>query len=211
MPEDTTSVTYNTLVGKGHARLSVKGSTFIARAAPVDSVDAATAVITNVKEAHESATHHVPAYRVRIGNSPPSNGMLREYYSDDGEPSGTAGKPALNVLQGKSLENATVVVTRQYGGTDLGTGGLVRAYSRVTSEAVRDAGIVEKEPRASVVATVTYDDSGTVRSILESESVDFEADYAEQVTFEIRVPMTEAGTLRDRLRSATHGRVDLEG
>ena len=86
----------------------------------------------------------------------------------------------------------------------------MRAYSRAAKGAVDDAGVVEREPREEVVVTVDYDDSGTVRGIVESEGVTFEADYEERVRFEVLAPRRSAGDLRDRIRSATSGRADIE-
>ena len=190
---------------------------------------AAEAFVDAVSEEYADATHNVPAYRVRVGgsgsdlgtnagagvetddvNASTDSGFLREYSSDDGEPSGSAGKPALNVLAQQEIENCAVVVTRYYGGTNLGVGGLVRAYSRAVKEAVAEAGIVEERPHETVSIGVEYDDSGTVRSILESEDYEFDAEYQASVSFEVRVPLAEANAFRDRLRSATSGRVDLE-
>lgn len=194
---------YRTLAARGQAEFTVNGSEFIGHAAPAASVDEAEAFVTEIREAFPDATHNVPSYRV---NADP----FREYSSDDGEPSGSAGKPMLNVLQGRELEDAVVVVTRYYGGTNLGVGGLVRAYSRAAKEAVTDAGVTWTVPHERLVATVEYDDSGTVRGLLESAGVEFEADYEAEVRFEARVPVREAADLRDRLRSATSGRVELE-
>jgi len=194
--------TYLTLETRASARFTVQGSEFIGHAAPVDGVAAAEAFLEEVASDHADATHNVPAYRVR-------SDPFREYASDDGEPSGSAGKPMLSVLQGRDLENAAVVVTRYYGGTELGVGGLVRAYSQATKDAVDAAGTVERRPRERFEAVVDYDDSGTVRSVLESEGVAFDADYGERVTFTVRVPTADADALRDRLRSATSDRVEL--
>ena len=115
----------------------------------------------------------------------------------------------LNVLQGQDLENVVVVATRYYGGTNLGVGGLVRAYSRAVKESVDAAGVVEEAPHETLGVVAEYDDSGTVRGILESTGVEFEATYEECVRFDVRVPTADAEMLRDRLRSATSGRVDL--
>ena len=212
------SGTYRTVAEPATADFVVQGSEFIGHVRPVDSVDAAEAFVDAVSEEYGDATHNVPAYRVRVGDegdesgedTPPTDRFLREYSSDDGEPSGSAGKPALNVLTQRELENCAVVVTRYYGGTNLGVGGLVRAYSRAVKEAVDEAGVVEERPRETVSITVAYDDSGTVRGILESEGYEFDADYREDVSFDVRVPLAEADALRDRLRSATSGRADLE-
>jgi uncharacterized YigZ family protein len=195
---------FRTVAGRGQAQFTVRGSEFIGHVAPARTVDAAEAFVAEVRAAHPDATHNVPAYRVRAD-------PLREWASDADEPSGSAGKPALNVLQGEGLENVVAVVTRYYGGTNLGIGGLARAYGRGVKAAVDDAGIVEERPSEPVTITVAYDDSGTVRGILESAGVDFEAAYEERVTFDCRVPTAEAPDLRDRVRSATSGRAAVGG
>ena len=193
---------YRTVAGRATVRITIQGSEFIGHVAPVENVEAAEAFVSEIEAEHADATHNVPAYRVRAD-------PFREYASDDGEPSGSAGEPALSVLSGRDLENVAVVVTRYFGGTELGVGGLVRAYSGTVKEAVDAAGVVERRPHERIVATVDYDDSGTVRGILESEGVEFDADYAERVRFEADVPTEDAPDVRDRLLSATNGRVEL--
>ena len=207
------TTTFRTVGGRGEATLERKGSEFLAVVEPVETVQEAESVITEVRATYPDATHHVPAYRVPAGEASADQlgeVMLREWCSDDGEPSGSSGKPALNVLVQQDLQNLVAVVTRYYGGTNLGVGGLARAYSAAVKRAVDDAGIVETVPHERFSATVEYDDSGTVRGILESENVEFEASYDEQAGFEVRVPVDEAGDLRERLLNATSGRVDLD-
>ena len=198
---------YHTVAEPATSRFEVQGSEFLGHVRPVESVDDAEAFVDTVEAEYADATHNVPAYRVRADAD---GDFLREYSSDDGEPSGSAGKPALNVLQGRELENVAAVVTRYYGGTNLGVGGLVSAYGRAVSEAIEAAGVVEERPHERLSVGVAYDDSGTVRGILESEGYAFDAEYAETVAFDLRVPIAEAETLRDRLQSATSGRVDIE-
>jgi len=196
---------YRTVAEPATARFVVRGSEFLGHVRPVEGVEEAESFVESVREEYADATHNVPAYRVRTGGD-----LLREYASDDGEPSGSAGKPALNVFVGRELENVAAVVTRYYGGTNLGVGGLVRAYSRAVNEAVDRAGVVERRPHERLSITVGYDDSGTVRGIVESADCEFEADYGAEVSFDVRVPVAEADSLRDRLRSATSGRATLE-
>jgi uncharacterized YigZ family protein len=198
---------YRTLAGRGESAFEVRGSEFLGHAAPVHSVEAAEAFVASVREEYPDASHNVPCYRVREGEANAGGVLVREYQSDDGEPTGSSGKPALNVLVQREVENAAVVVTRYFGGTELGVGGLARAYSRAVKEAVGDAGVVEEVPHETLSLTAAYDDSGTVRSILESADVEFEAAYEETVVFEVRVPREDAPALRERLRSATSGRV----
>jgi uncharacterized YigZ family protein len=194
---------YDTVAGRGEAAFEVQGSEFVGHAKPVETVADAEAFVDAVRGEYPDATHNVPAYRVRAD-------PLREYASDDGEPTGSAGKPMLNVLQMRELENVAVVVTRYYGGTNLGVGGLARSYSKAVKDAVDDAGVVAERPHERVRAVVDYDDSGTVRGIVESEGVEFDAEYGERVVVSARVPVEDAAALRDRLRSATSGRVDLD-
>lgn len=202
---DTTDDLFRTVAGRGRDAFEVGGSEFVGHAAPARTVEAAEAFVAEVREAHPDATHNVPAYRVRVDDA----GFLREYASDEAEPSGSAGKPALNVLTRRGLENVAVVVTRYYGGTNLGVGGLARAYGRATKRAVDAAGVVEQGPEAHVAVETAYDDSGTVRGILESEALDFEADYGERVRFEVWVPLTGLDGLRDRIKGATSGRAEV--
>ncbi|MDZ7702271.1 MAG: YigZ family protein [Halobacteriales archaeon] len=199
---------YLTVDGPGEAAFEVRGSSFVGRVAPAVGVEAAEAFIEGVRDGNADASHNVPAYRVRAGGE--RGDLLREWSSDEGEPSGSAGKPALNVLVRRELVNVAAVVTRQFGGTELGVGGLARAYGRAVSMAVDDAGVVEREPHRQFTIGVAYDDSGTVRGVLESEGVEFEADYAETARFEVRVPVGDTEALLDRLRSATGGRAAIE-
>jgi len=194
---------YLTVPGRGEARFEVRGSEFIGHVAPAATVEDAEGFVDAVGDEYADATHNVPAYRVRAD-------PFREYSSDDGEPSGSAGDPALNVLQQRDIENVVAVVTRYYGGTNLGVGGLASAYSRAVKEGVDDAGVVEEVPHEQFTVTVAYDDSGSVRSLLESAAVEFEADYEAEVVFEVRVPTADGSALRDRIRSATSGRAAIE-
>jgi uncharacterized YigZ family protein len=128
---------------EARTEIKVKNSRFIATAAPVFSVDEAKEFIARVKAEFSDASHNVPAYSVGYGSS------VIAHCSDDGEPSGTAGRPILAVLQGSGLGDLAIVVTRYFGGTKLGTGGLVRAYSEAAKA------VLEILPRARKVATHT--------------------------------------------------------
>jgi uncharacterized YigZ family protein len=207
--------TYRTVADRGEERFEIRGSTFIGHVSPANSTSKAEAFVEAIRDAYDDATHNVPAYRVPAGETAGTGPgtrepMLREYAGDAGEPTGSAGKPALNVLQQRDLRRIVAVVTRYYGGTNLGVGGLARAYSRAVTDAVDNAGVTEQRPHEQFEVHVAYDDSGTVRAVLESVGVTFDADYGEAVTFEVRLPVAEADDLKDRLRSATSGRVRIE-
>ena len=204
---------FRTVSGPGQARFEVRGSEFIGHVDRADSVEDAEAFIEAVRAEYDDATHNVPAYRVPAGEASPNTVtevMLREYQSDDGEPTGSSGKPALNVLQQRDLRNVVAVVTRYYGGTNLGVGGLARSYSRAVKEAVDDAGVAEQQPRHRFSVVVDYDDSGTVRGLLEGADCEFDAAYEADVAFEVSTPVDESADLRDRIRSATSGRATID-
>ncbi len=126
------------------AEMVVNRSRFIAAIAPAFSVEEAKQYISHIRSRYAQATHHVPAYVIGSGES------TIAHCSDDGEPSGTAGKPILAVLQGSGLGDAVIVVTRFFGGIKLGSGGLVRAYS----EAARL--VIERVPRALRLPAVVF-------------------------------------------------------
>ncbi|KPN29812.1 hypothetical protein SY89_00530 [Halolamina pelagica] len=204
---------FRTVAGRGEARFEIRGSEFIGHVDRADSVDAAESFVDAVRERYDDATHNVPAYRVPAGDTAPdrvNEVLIREYQSDDGEPTGSSGKPALNVLQQRDLRNVVAVVTRYYGGTNLGVGGLARAYSRAVKEAVDDAGVEAVRPRHRFTVTVEYDDSGTVRGILDGADCEFDAAYEAEVAFDVSAPVTESDELRDRIQSATSGRARIE-
>ena len=122
--------------------VEIKKSHFLARACRTDSMDEARGFIADVRSTYPDARHHCSALTLTDlsdGHSPASPPPPTERSNDDGEPSGTAGQPMLDVLRGTGLANTTVVVTRYFGGTLLGTGGLVRAYSEATAQALRAA------------------------------------------------------------------------
>jgi uncharacterized YigZ family protein len=203
---DEPNDTFRTVEGRGEAAFERRKSRFLGIVEPVSTVEAAEAMLEAVREDHPDATHVVPAYRVRVEGGD----FLREYSNDDGEPSGSAGPPALNVLQGESLENVAVCVVRHYGGTNLGVGGLVSAYGDSVKRAIAAAETTTTRPKSRFTVTVDYDDSGTVRSVLESADATFDSSYDERVRFTVQIPSLTAAELRDRIRSATSDRATIE-
>jgi len=167
---------------QAQTEIRISNSTFIASAGPVFSVEEAKSFIDGIKARYSDATHNVPVY---IIGHPPS---VIEHSNDDGEPAGTAGRPALSVLRGSGFGDIAIVITRYFGGTKLGTGGLVRAYS----EAVRS--VLEILPKAEKAATVTtefkidYPHYEQVQRLAEShhgsiENQNFEVDVTMRIKF----------------------------
>ncbi|MES3628973.1 MAG: IMPACT family protein [Longimonas sp.] len=150
---------YRTLRKAVHTELKRKGSRFIAEAYPVEDAAAADAQIESVRAREHQATHHCTAYRVG-----PTGDTFR--YDDDGEPSGTAGPPILQQIDARDLTNTLVVVTRYYGGTKLGTGGLIRAYGDAASGALDAAATKETVIRVPVAVTFQYDDTIPAEQVL---------------------------------------------
>jgi len=140
---------YKTIATTGSHEKDIKKSRFIAHIAQTNSEDEAKAFIQQVREQESGATHNCTAFIVM-------ENVLIERMSDDGEPSGTAGSPILNVLQQQELQNVTVVVTRYFGGIKLGAGGLIRAYSSTTAEAVKEIGLVENRIQQGFELSIPY-------------------------------------------------------
>ena len=185
--------------------IRVVNSRFIATAAPAFTVAEARAFVTRIKDVYADASHNVSAYVIGHGNT------VIAHAHDDGEPSGTAGRPALAVLQGSDMGDIVVVVTRYFGGTKLGTGGLVRAYG----DAVRE--VLAVLPRAMRVSTHTvrvalpYPLYERVQRLIEScHGQIIEQDFAEQVRVTARLAAVQVSGFADALRELSNGTIEPE-
>ena len=139
---------FTTLAGEAHVEFEEKRSIFIGHALRTDTEEAAQEFIKKIKKQYNDATHNVFAYTMNKG--------ILARYSDDGEPQGTSGMPTLDTIRKSGVDNACVVITRYFGGTLLGAGGLVRAYSHTASIALEAAGIVTYEPYSEYRLTCGY-------------------------------------------------------
>lgn len=179
----------------------IKGSRFLATAEPVSDRDAAEAFLDEMRGAYCDATHNCWAYRLAAEPD-----ALR--FSDDGEPSGTAGRPILREIAGRDLLDVAVVVTRYYGGTKLGTGGLVRAYGAAAAAVLDDAPVLERPVVATLRLTFAYSFTGPVQSVLAARGLEpTRSDYGADVALELAVPVEAVGAVRRELVDATNGRV----
>ena len=129
---------YQTIKNSAETEIKIKASKFIGRVFSCQTVDEAVSIRENICKKYYDATHHCYAYRIGLGKE------IIFRYSDDGEPSGTAGKPIYDRLEGQNLTNLILIVTRYYGGTKLGTGGLTHAYSDASQQVLDEAGILTK-------------------------------------------------------------------
>ena len=177
----------------------VRKSRFVARAAPVESVDAAIAFFARVHEA--DATHNCWAYRIGASYR----------FSDDGEPSGTAGRPILQAIDGQSLDRIAVVVARWFGGIKLGAGGLVRAYGGTAAECLRRAPKSPLVDRVSLVVRCDFAAAGALRARLaEYEAIKREErSDAQAVELLIDIPAARVGALTDFVQNLTRGRASV--
>ncbi|NJN65514.1 MAG: YigZ family protein [Chloroflexaceae bacterium] len=186
------------------AEIRVVNSRFIGIADYTPSADAAKALIARVRAEYPDATHHVYAYLVGYGASVTA-GM-----SDDGEPSGTAGRPVLAVLRGSNLGDVTVVVTRYFGGTLLGTGGLVRAYSDVTRAVLEILPRTERVEQCTMLVEIDYAAYTAVRQLLDTLDAEVTSeDFATRVTLEVTLPVIHRETCAARLAELTAGQAEM--
>jgi putative IMPACT (imprinted ancient) family translation regulator len=181
----------------------VRGSRFVVDVAPAATEAQALAFVGAVGEREAGASHHCWAFRLQDG---------RERCSDDGEPSGSAGAPILRHLCGSGVVDAVVVVTRWFGGTKLGTGGLVRAYGGAAgaalSMAAAEGWIVERPVVATIELVHDYDLSGAVDGVIAGHGGSvLDADYGASVTVRLALPIEGAAAFVDAVAEATSGRV----
>jgi uncharacterized YigZ family protein len=185
--------------------IRVANSRFIATLAPVFSVEEAKAFIQRIKAEFADASHNVPAYVVGYGPS------VTAHCNDDGEPSGTAGRPALAVLQGSGLGDAAVVVTRYFGGTKLGTGGLVRAYGDAVRAVLEAAPRAEKVPTHTVMVVMPYNLFEQVKLLVEAHNGRILDDtFAADITLAIQFAVEQFPAFQDALRELSHGTLAAE-
>ncbi len=181
---------------------AVSNSRFITTIGRVDSVDEAKAFLAAVRAEMSDATHHVYAYRVGFGNS------VIEGMSDDGEPSGTSGPPVLAVLRGSGIGDVIVVVTRYFGGTKLGTGGLVRAYGDAARAGLEALPTERKIEKATLGIEISYHHFEQVkRLIAQHEGTIDDESFAADVTIVATFPVDAIDGFSAALTELTAGSV----
>ncbi len=204
------------IIGKSHkgtlipasrysTEIRISNSRFIATIAPAFSVKEAKAFIREINQQYPDATHNVPIYQIGTGNS------VIAHSSDNGEPSGTAGRPALAVLAGSGLGDAVMVITRYFGGTKLGTGGLVKAYSESARSVIRTAPKARKVIVNQCQITVPYNLYEQIaRSIKKAGSIITREVFIEQVTIHFSIPVNAFDKLAGQLTDFTKGQISVQ-
>ena len=190
---------YKILWEGGQGELVEKKSRFIATTEPVETEEEALAFIERTQKKYWDARHNCFAYCIGDKNQ-------LQRCSDDGEPSQTAGRPMLDVLLGAEVHNICVVVTRYFGGTLLGTGGLVRAYSGAVQEGLSNSTIVEKCLGRQLDITTDYTGIGKIQYILGQENMTvLDSVYTDKVEFSVLVPVAEYDGLEKKITEGTSG------
>lgn len=185
--------------------IQVANSRFIATIAPVFSVDQAREFINKIKDDFPDASHNVPAFVIGFGPS------VIAHCNDDGEPSGTAGRPALAVLQGSGLGDAAVVVTRYFGGTKLGKGGLVRAYGDAVRAILEVVPLAEKVPTHTVMIVLPYSHFERVKLLLdEHHGKILDEEFTADVTVTAQFAVDGFPAFQEGLSEMTHGTLNAE-
>ena len=193
---------YYTVHDEKRAEIKIKASRFIAAAAPADSKEKALDFLESIRKEFYDANHNCFAYVIgKDGNE------FRA--ADDGEPSGSAGKPILFTINKFDLKDIIVVVTRYFGGTKLGVGGLVRAYSDAAEEALK---LCRKKPVLNTVPVeiqCAYEELSAVKRLLDAHAVAFEEDYTDKVKFTAHIHASEAENFAKSIISNTFGRASV--
>jgi uncharacterized YigZ family protein len=191
--------TYCTIAGRERAEIVVKGSRFIGSIAPAKTKEEALRYIDDIRKEFYDATHNCFAYRLGAQG-------LNFRTADDGEPSGSAGKPILFILQKYDVSDVTLVVTRYYGGTKLGVGGLARAYSDAAEAVVQLCATTEVTQTTALRVLCVYEDVNTVKRLLREYTDRYEESYGDVAEFIAHVPSSLVEDFSARVTDATSAR-----
>ncbi len=199
------SKTYSVPLTEIRRELMVVNSRFISTLAPAFSIDEARAFMARIKHEFADASHNVPVYIIGGGNT------VTEYFSDDGEPSGTSGKPALAVMRGSGLGDAVLVITRYFGGTLLGTGGLVKAYTESAQLAVNAVGRGQRVPVHIALIALPYNLLERLRLVVTRQRGEvLGEDFAGDITMTVRLPVDSFESFQNDLRELSAGKLQAE-
>jgi uncharacterized YigZ family protein len=195
---------YKLLYRGGTGEIVEKKSRFIADIRPVESEEEALLFIEEIRKKHWDARHHCYAWIIgRKGD--------QKRCSDDGEPSQTAGKPMLDVLEGAGICNVCAVVTRYFGGTLLGTGGLVRAYSGAVKEGLTSCTVLTVEPGVKLLIDTDYNGIGKIQYLFGQNQISIlESVYTEKVELTALVPEEQLESIQEEITEITGGKAELK-
>jgi uncharacterized YigZ family protein len=194
---------YNTVKGYGENEINIERSRFIAYVNRAETEEEAQTFIADIKKKHWDANHNCSAYMIGEHN-------LIQKANDDGEPSGTAGVPMLEVLKKRDLKDTVVVVTRYFGGIKLGAGGLIRAYGKATSEGLNATGIVERRLMRIMKTKIDYTWLGKVENEVRSSHYQLkEIHYLDAVEVEVYVEEASKEQFNEWMTELTNGQGEI--
>ncbi len=197
------SQSYKVVYKSGSGEIVEKKSRFIASVQPVDNEAAAAAFINEVKKKYWDASHNCSAFTIGRNHE-----LTR--CSDDGEPSGTAGRPMLDVLLREDIHNAAVVVTRYFGGTLLGTGGLVRAYQKCTQEGLARSSVIEKQQGCMLDIGTDYNGLGRIQYLMAQRKIPVQdTEYTDRVMIHALVPVLMKAEFEKDVTEGTSGAAEM--
>lgn len=197
--------TYTVPLSEIRLEHEVLKSRFIATIAPAFSIDEARTFMARIKKEFADASHNVPVYVIGGGNT------VTEYFSDDGEPSGTSGRPALAVLRGSGLGDVVLVITRYFGGTLLGTGGLVKAYTEAAQLVVNAVGRGKRVPVHVAMAAIPYNLLERIRLLAPRHHGQILGeDFAGDITLTMQFPVDEFDAFQRDMRELSAGKIQAE-
>lgn len=190
---------YKTVLTPDETEIEIKKSRFINLVFHIEAEETAESILADIRKKHYKATHVCWAY---VLNTNPK----RQKASDDGEPSGTAGKPILDVINHRELKDVLVVVIRYFGGIKLGTGGLIRAYSGGASDVLNHCIIIKKQFSDQLDLVVSYSSYGGLSNgLLEKEVIPANEDFGENVTLAFQIPVAETEEFLAWVEDKTNG------
>lgn len=195
---------YKTIHQDGQHEIEIKGSRFIAHFKRTETEEEALEFIQAIKKEHWKATHNCSSYLI---------GKRDEFQRamDDGEPSGTAGIPMLEVLKKQALKNTTVVVTRYFGGTKLGAGGLVRAYTGAVAEGLKAIGVVQASLETILKVTIDYSTVGKLEYYLETNTISVvDKEFTDVVAIHCSLPVEEVESFQESVIELLQNKVQFE-
>ena len=195
---------YKTIANDGIVEEEIKKSRFICHLKRISSEEEGREYIAQIKKEHHKANHSCSA--MIVGD----DGQIKRS-SDDGEPSGTAGRPMLDVILGEDIYNEAVVVTRYFGGVLPGQGGLVRAYSKAVQEGLAASKVILKQKGIALKITTDYTGLGKIQYIAGERNIPvLDSEYTDKVVMKLLVPVQDVGSVQKAITEGTNGRAGIE-
>jgi len=194
---------YKTVKGYGQTEIEIHKSRFIAYVERAEREEEAVAFIEQIKKKHWNASHNCSAYMVGENDQ-------HQKADDDGEPSGTAGKPILEIIKKSELKDTVIVITRYFGGIKLGAGGLIRAYGKSASAGIKKASIVERQGHTRIAAEIDYNQLGMLENQLRQQGyIIDDKQFADKITLIVLEKLGQEAVVKQKITDWTAGQVEF--